>query len=277
MNVYFPFLSLGAGTVYIEIFIVFFLGLVLGSFSSALIYRIPKRIPWAFLPSKKGGEIGAYRSACPSCRHSLQMRDLFPVFSWLWLRGHCRYCGASISGMYPLSELLCVLTAFGFYAIYDLSFYGLVYVALAPFLVALLFIDLRHMILPNILILCGLVLGVCKLGMLVFSDMDMADILLVEFLGGAVAFGLLSWLIGFIMTKILRRESLGFGDVKFFMMAGLWLGVSALPYFLMLSGVLGVVFAGAWMFFKKESAFPFGPALIVAFYILSLEGGSHFL
>ena len=74
------------------------------------------------------------------------------------------------------------------------------------------------------------------------------------------------------MSFILKRDSLGFGDVKFFIMAGLWLGLSYLPYFLMLSGVFGVLFGFAWQYIKKEKLFPFGPALILSFvFILCIK------
>ena len=65
--------------------------------------------------------------------------------------------------------------------------------------------------------------------------------------------------------------------MKFFAAAGLWLGVLALPYFCMIAGVLGVIFGLFWQKVKKEAAFPFGPSLIMAFYILFLMNSSLLL
>jgi leader peptidase (prepilin peptidase)/N-methyltransferase len=72
-----------------------FIGLCLGSFATALLYRLPRRIPWH----------GKARSACPSCGVRLIWKDLVPVLSWLWLRGRCRACGSKIPASYPLIEL----------------------------------------------------------------------------------------------------------------------------------------------------------------------------
>ncbi|ADV66444.1 Prepilin peptidase [Deinococcus maricopensis DSM 21211] len=70
------------------------LGLLVGSFSNVLIYRLPRRENIAFPPSH-----------CTNCNHQLGALDLVPVFSWLALRGKCRYCGAPIRVRYPLVEL----------------------------------------------------------------------------------------------------------------------------------------------------------------------------
>lgn len=81
-----------------ELFIIgfaFLFGSLIGSFSNVLIYRIPRKESVAFPPSH-----------CPNCNHQLGVLDLFPVFSWLYLRGKCRYCGHPISSRYPIIELI---------------------------------------------------------------------------------------------------------------------------------------------------------------------------
>ncbi|MCB1538670.1 MAG: prepilin peptidase [Alphaproteobacteria bacterium] len=72
----------------------FCLGLCLGSFATALVYRLPRGLNWT-----------TERSRCPSCGHALGVPDLVPVFSWLFLRGRCRHCGTRIPARYPLIEL----------------------------------------------------------------------------------------------------------------------------------------------------------------------------
>jgi leader peptidase (prepilin peptidase)/N-methyltransferase len=71
------------------------LGLVVGSFLNVVAWRLPRR-----------QSIVRPSSACPACSHQLSVMDLVPVFSWLFLRGRCRYCGALISVRYPLVETL---------------------------------------------------------------------------------------------------------------------------------------------------------------------------
>jgi len=70
------------------------LGLLVGSFSNVLIWRLPRRENINFPPSH-----------CPVCAHRIGARDLIPVLSWLALRGRCRSCSTPISARYPLVEL----------------------------------------------------------------------------------------------------------------------------------------------------------------------------
>lgn len=80
------------------------IGLCMGSFSSAIAYRVANKQSWIVDKNVKSGENKAARSACPSCDHQLSALDLIPVFSWVFLRGKCRYCKAKISARYPLIE-----------------------------------------------------------------------------------------------------------------------------------------------------------------------------
>jgi prepilin signal peptidase PulO-like enzyme (type II secretory pathway) len=76
----------------------FIFGLVIGSFLNVLTMRIANDEPMS----------GA-RSFCPHCRHKLAAADLVPLFSFLWLKGSCRYCRAPISWQYPIVELTTAL------------------------------------------------------------------------------------------------------------------------------------------------------------------------
>jgi leader peptidase (prepilin peptidase) / N-methyltransferase len=73
----------------------FVLGALVGSFTNVLIYRLPRKENIAFPPSH-----------CPHCDHRLGVLDLVPIFSWLALRGKCRYCGKPIKSRYPIVELV---------------------------------------------------------------------------------------------------------------------------------------------------------------------------
>lgn len=85
---------------------VFLWGLSLGSFTTCVMYRVPRGI------SLWRQEDGSYRSFCPSCGHALRWVDLVPVLSWLVQKGCCRYCKTAIGVYYPMVELIilaCVL------------------------------------------------------------------------------------------------------------------------------------------------------------------------
>jgi len=87
---------------------IFVFGLVIGSFLNCLIYRF-----------ETGGNFLKGRSFCPHCKHILAVKDLFPVFSFLFLKGKCRYCKKPISFQYPLVELF---TGFLFVFIFNFVF-----------------------------------------------------------------------------------------------------------------------------------------------------------
>ena len=79
---------------YILLYIFIFLyGIVIGSFLNVVILRVPE-----------GESLITKRSHCTSCSHVLHWYDLFPLFSYVFLKGHCRYCGAKISAQYPIIE-----------------------------------------------------------------------------------------------------------------------------------------------------------------------------
>lgn len=247
----------------LELVIVLFIGLALGSFTTALVHRVPRSIPWW----------SSQRSECPSCHHTLSVPDLVPVFSWLFSRGKCRYCGQGISRRYPVVELCTAMACFMAYAVYGLTVPAFFIMAAVPFLMALLVIDLDHLILPDQLVLILAVLGLARLVFIVLTGEWM---LASPFVLGMLVYAAVAWVLGYTMTKILQKDALGFGDVKFFAVAGLWLGMGAFSWFLLLSGVFGVVLGLVWRKIRGEGAFPFGPALIAAFYVLLLFGGSLF-
>ena len=105
-------------------------GLCFGSFSSAIIYREERHLPWF----KVLGE--QKRSACPNCGHLLGFWDLIPVFSWLFLAGKCRFCKSQISPLYPALEIIaCGMAVFIFLSVSILTTQVLLLCAV-PFLIA---------------------------------------------------------------------------------------------------------------------------------------------
>lgn len=253
--------------------IVGLVGLLLGSFASALIWRVPRGFSWVFgftAASGDGSERkkksrGLFaRSACPQCESPLTFYDLVPFFSWLFLKGRCRYCHKPIGVIYPAAEFLTLLACLGLYAVWGMSVIFWITVAAMPFLVALLFIDFNHMILPNQLV--G-ILGLLGTAALVFHAYAMAaPVMLASGIFAAFLYAALAWGTGALVGRILRKEALGTGDVKFFAVAGIWLGFVYLPFFLILSGVAGIVIGLAYKIVRRQTLFPFGPALILSLY-----------
>ena len=257
-----------------EIIVVIFCGLVFGSFASAITYRVPLGLPWA----TKGKSEHGLRSACPSCKTKLKARDLIPIFSWLSSKGKCRHCNTPISKTYPVCEALTLLGCIGIYCVYGLTPFAIPFYLMIPFLIALMMIDLKYMILPNQLVAIIFTLGFIAVFLRMMSiESSQTTSLFVIYFGGAIAYGLFSWGLGALMEKILKKEALGFGDVKFFTAAGIWLGLPAIGQFCIGAGAIGVVLSIIWKKYTGQAVFPFGPALILSFYAVLLLQGSHFL
>ena len=254
-----------------EIVIVIFLGLVFGSFASAIAYRVPKGISWI----KKDKTSDSLRSSCPKCKAILNARDLIPLLSWLLSKGRCRHCNAPISKLYPVCELLTLLGCFGIYFSYGLTLASIPFFIMIPFLSALIIIDYKYMILPNQLVAIVFALGLVVLGMRIFEANELN--VFMQYAASAILYGLIAWGLGAVMSKALKKDALGFGDVKFFATAGLWLGIAALPYFFMGAGCIGVLSALIQKKITGNEVFPFGPALILSFYGILLLQGSLFL
>ncbi len=207
------------------------LGAMIGSFLNVVIHRLPLEQSIVF-PS----------STCPKCRNAIKPYDNIPILSFLALRGRCRSCGARISPRYPAVE---ALTAALFAAVtwHDgLSFALAFDLAFTAALIALVFIDAEHMILPNAITYPGILFAlVTRLvvpylaGPTHFEDLPqlismlparlpLGAVSLIGALIGALAGGGSLWLMGFLWEKLRGVEAMGFGDVKMMLMVGAYLG-----------------------------------------------------
>ncbi len=254
------------------LFVTIPLGLCLGSFATAMIARIPAGRSWIASSSK------AERSACAHCRHTLSALDLVPLFSWLFLRGKCRHCGHAIGWRYPVIECATLLLCLAVYGAWGLSAAGIVLMLAAPFIMAMLVIDLDHLILPDQLQAIMFFLGLIFIFFQSETPFSLDNTL--EMYGYAFGAAAVYFLLAYSLAKggmfFLKREALGMGDVKFFAVAGLWLGFTSLPAFLLLAGAGGVLLGLIWQFVVKQKLFPFGPALLMAFLLLLLAQGPLF-
>lgn len=248
-------------TIFFTVFSVF-LGLSLGSFATALVYRIPRGIAWA-IPSNDNK---INRSRCPSCSAALRGRDLVPVFSWLLSRGRCRHCGAAISISYPLIELTTAVLTVALFWAWGFSSVSAPLLLAVPFMVAAVIIDWKHMILPDDINISLSVLSVIYVLLCWWSAEWAMEALAAPVFGAVLLFGAM-FVASYAVSKWKGRPALGQGDLKFLPAAGLFLGVFALPYYLGLSGLLGLLTALLKRENGRTGAFPFGPALIISLYI----------
>jgi prepilin signal peptidase PulO-like enzyme (type II secretory pathway) len=265
----------------VQFILIAVLGAGLGSFASALAYRIPRDISWT----------GRERSRCTSCNTTLTARDLVPILSWVMHRGKCRHCHAPVPRRYPLTELTAALMALSLWAAWGWGWPLLFLLAAVPFLLAHILIDAEHMILPDqiniilgvifVLFSVGLALPLCfeiihtNISIKPIMNADFSPLIAAFAAGPALAVGML--LTGWIMKIALKKEALGWGDIKFFVAAGWGIGFSYFPAFLMASGVIGVLTGIVWKWRGKGELFPFGPAIIIAFFLCLLARGAGLL
>jgi prepilin signal peptidase PulO-like enzyme (type II secretory pathway) len=234
------------------VLLIIVVGLAVGSFVTLLSYRLPRAEPIA------GG-----RSRCTQCKTTLGVPALFPVLSWLWQRGRCRYCKAGVSARYPLTELTQALLFLFIYSSQGLSWPALVLALLSVALLAMTVIDFEWYILPDELqwVCAGLAIVYHWL-----LSTPFVDVLL-----GAGFGALLGASLHYGFRWLRKKDGLGWGDVKFLLVSGLWLaGLANWPAYLFIAGVMGVFTGLVWRLLGKGERFPFGPALAAALLLVLL-------
>lgn len=231
-------------------------GAAMGSFLHCAAWRIARGE--AFLTG---------RSRCPRCGHTLGVLDLVPVFSWIFLRGRCRYCRAPIPARYPLAELLFAALSAACLLRFDLTVLCLRNYVFFACLFCLSLVDLERLLIPDG---CLLLPALAWAAALPWTwdgwGAAAADVLTGLGLGGAML-GL-----SLVMDRVLGRESLGGGDVKLFALIGLYLGPAASLFAVLFSCLLGLAFALVFRF-RRGEAFPFGPAIALSAACMLLWGG----
>lgn len=255
------------------------LGLCIGSFINALVYRLrwQEEHPKASKNQQKIYSIKEGRSICPYCGRRLATKDLIPVFSWLILYGKCRYCKKPISWQYPLIELFTAALFVGSYSFWPNSLSSLeqlinfgVWLACLSGFIALLVYDIRYLILPNKIIFPLLVLtstNVLVQAVFAASLEPIASAVWGLVIGGGLFY---------ILFQVSKGAWIGGGDVKLGFLIGILLG-GPLASLLMLfiASLLGTVYSLPLIFAKRvkaKSRIPFGPFLIVAAITVQLFG-----
>lgn len=232
----------------------FVLGAVFGSFLNCVAVRIV---------NKESAVKG--RSHCMNCGHVLGVLDLIPLFSWLFLRGKCRYCKSKVSARYFLAELfMAAMTALCLW-MFDLSFLALRNFILLCCLFTLSMVDIDSLTIPNVFILIPIGAWAAYIPLAVHPLLYLRDGLI----GGGV-FGVGLLLISLVMDKVLKKESLGGGDIKLFFVMGLYLGLARGIVALLASCIFGLIFV--LLKGKRKEPFPFGPSISLATWLALLFG-----
>jgi len=187
----------------------FYIGAAIGSFLNVVIYRMPRGLSLA----------EPAHSFCPSCRHRLGWKDLFPLFSWIFQRGKCRYCKVSIPARYLSVEIItgALFGAFwyqNFSAGNDLA-RGVILPLFAACCVAAIFIDLKFYIIPDQINAAMFGLGIALNVVLILQHKpDAMTWGMPSAIAGALAGIGALWGIALLGRLIFKKDAMGHGDIK---------------------------------------------------------------
>ncbi len=261
------------------------LGAVFGSFLNCMAWRIVH-----------GEKIWNGRSHCATCGHPLKAVDLVPVFSYLFLKGKCRYCGEKISPRYMVTEILSALWWLSCVLRFGLTVQTIRALAVICILFALSLVDLESYRIPNgfviaLIVVYAVTFPFIELGIggadgstlaaavlmtqsadgptAVFvagktgSALAALGPALLQSLGGALLLGGGLLVISLLFEKVAGKEGLGGGDIKLFFAVGLYLGPLNGLLCLIISCVIGLLLVAL----MRKGKIPFGPAIAIGMMI----------
>ena len=229
------------------LFYIFIIGLCVGSFLNVLIDRL----------SNDESILG--RSHCDKCKKQLKSKDLIPVFSYIFLKGKCRFCKKKINARYPVVELL-TGTLFLSYFIFipQVTVVSQVLeLALISALIVIFFADLKYQIIPDQMLI---LIGILAILMLIQNNPNVT--LLMKRLFDSILVSLPIFLIYFFS----KGRAMGFGDVKLSFVIGLFFGLWKGLTIFYIAFVLGALVSLFLIFFKKKkikSKISFGPFIVI--------------
>lgn len=245
------------------------LGALVGSFLNVVIHRVPNELSIVF-PN----------SACPKCGTAIKPYDNIPIISWVLLGGKCRNCKNPISARYPAVELLTAIVFGTVACVVGLTPFLPVALLFTAVMIALIFIDSEHMILPNVItyplfvfvILVRIIFPIV-FGPQYFPDMSYAPASMMQdqplwlaslasAFVGALAGGGSLWLVGELWKRLRGVEAMGLGDVKMMLGVGALIGwrSALLSIFVgaFAGAIIGAVFVSRQKDKDMQTQIPFG-------------------
>lgn len=251
---------------FIIYFFVFIFGTIIGSFLNVCIFRIPLEQSIAFPPSH-----------CMSCGKRLKWYDMFPIISWIMLKGKCRFCGRKISYRYPLVEFMTGIIFFVVYLKYGFSFDLVKYLIFSSLIIVIGLIDLDTTDVYTSTIIFGIISAVTLIiiGYVLYKMNLNTNFSVVNcILGGAIGAGFILFIM-VLAHIVFKANGMGSGDIEICFVCGMFLGVKSIIFMLFLSvlvgGIIGIllVLLGKK---KKTDYIPFGPFIALSSIISILFG-----
>ncbi|CAM3734027.1 MULTISPECIES: prepilin peptidase [Pseudoalteromonas] len=259
--------------------------LCVGSFLNVVIYRLPLMMQreWQTecrvlladeLKSNKSASapkpfnLVTPNSTCPKCKTAIKAWQNIPVISWLLLKGRCASCNNPISVRYPIIEMLTAVLSLIVAYTFGATEQALLYILITWVLVALTFIDIDHMLLPDQLTLP--LVWVALIAAVMGITISPTDAII-----GAACGYLSLWSVFWLFKLITGKEGMGYGDFKLLAVFGALLGWQSLLTIILLSSVVGAIIGIALLSIQgkdKATPIPFGPYLAIAGWVTLLWG-----
>lgn len=271
--------------------VVFFVfGACVGSFYNVIVYRMPRGISLINPPSH-----------CPLCKKRIPIYLNLPIIGWIILRGKTACCHKPLNIIYPIGEALCgLLGALALFAAVAVNYGGVVPElfsvpvmvpavwadALAMFWLLLAVypvcaVDFKYKLIPDSMSVGGIVAGL-------LISLIPGGITPLQSLIGAVAAGGGLWLLGFVASKVFKKDAMGFGDVKLLAGYGALMGWQSAFMILVIAAVIGIIVMIPYAKIQEKVAakavvddsadapgqIPFGPFLAIAAPVIYLWGNN---
>ncbi len=255
----------------------FVLGLIFGSFFNSLIFRLEKKESFIFS-----------RSYCPNCKTTLKFLDLIPLFSFLFLKGKCRYCGRKISWVYFLGELITGILFLSFYIkffnvlpfFWQRLIFTIYWLGFLCFLFLLAYYDFRTQYVSLKILIAGYIFWLIFFGLKSYFRLNFLDFNFLETLDSIFNLNfslkiLFNLAFSLIFLIVAFYGGLGYGDVPTIFLIGLFLKPSELVFSIFLAGIFGTIISLPFLIFKKytlKTRLPFLPFLFLGVWVTILFG-----
>ncbi|MBE0358347.1 MULTISPECIES: prepilin peptidase [Pseudoalteromonas] len=207
-------------------------------------------------------------STCPHCKSAIKPWQNIPIISWLALKGKCASCQNTIAARYPLVEAITALLSLIVAYTVGANEQALLYILITWALVALTFIDIDHMLLPDQLTLP--LVWLALIASVMGYTISPSDAII-----GAACGYLSLWSVFWLFKLLTGKEGMGYGDFKLLAVFGALLGWQSLLTIILLSSVVGAIIGITLLSIQgkdKATPIPFGPYLAIAGWITMLWG-----
>jgi leader peptidase (prepilin peptidase)/N-methyltransferase len=248
-------------TIFVNLFILFIFGTIIGSFLNVLVLRYNTSL--SFITGK---------SRCFSCGKDLHWYELLPLFSFLMLGGKCLKCNSKISFQYPIVEFITGFVFCGVFLTLGLTPLLPIYLVLSALLIAMSVYDFNHKIIPDGMVYTFIVVSFISL----FFTHSLVDLFTLPFSPDLWAGPLLFSFFAFFWL-VSSGKWMGFGDAKLALGVGWMLGISGGVYAIVLAFWIGALVSLFILLLQEikitkfklsfKSEVPFAPFIILAVFI----------